>query len=78
MNNPKTGISDEAAVAEHDLMAQADREEQRLHPSDSMTEDPNERAAAGIGGAAPSHQPGTTRRKESIVDKIKDALHMNK
>ncbi|KAI9148180.1 hypothetical protein HJFPF1_12006 [Paramyrothecium foliicola] len=74
--NRSTGISDEAAVAEHDLMANAEREEQRLHPTDSMTEDPNEQSRpTGLGSSAPGKQPG---RKESIADKVKEALHLKK
>ena len=74
----KTGISDEAAIAEHDLMASAEREEQRLHPTDSMTEDPNESRSAGVGNAPSDNQAAGGRRKESIVDKVKDALHLKK
>ena len=50
-----------------------------LHPTDSMTEDPNQQErSSGIGGGTLGTQPGASRRKESIVDKVKDALHMKK
>lgn len=50
----------------------------QLHPTDSMTEDPNEQRSSGMGGGTLGNQPGASRRKESIVEKVKDALHMKK
>ncbi|KAK2616180.1 hypothetical protein QQS21_000812 [Conoideocrella luteorostrata] len=63
----QSGISDDAAVAEHDLIARAEEEEERMHPDSG-----NAAPATGVDTKA------TGDKKDGPLDKIKNALHMNK
>ncbi|KAF4464892.1 hypothetical protein FALBO_8267 [Fusarium albosuccineum] len=69
-----TGLNDETAVEAHDLIHNAEVEEQKMHGKDALTqEDMGEEGTtgktAGLGGQ---------QKKETTMDKVKDALHLNK
>ncbi|TWU70485.1 hypothetical protein ED733_000353 [Metarhizium rileyi] len=64
----KTGITDEAAIEGHDLIARAEEEEERMHPDKPAPR-------------MPVTNPGGDQmkpEKESTMDKVKHALHMDK
>ncbi|KAJ5166820.1 uncharacterized protein N7482_005601 [Penicillium canariense] len=70
------GITDEAARAEHDLINQAESEEQKLHGNeDSTRKDPYTSASSGDSAADNMAEGG---HHESKLDKIKDKLHIKK
>ncbi|KAM0433486.1 hypothetical protein ACHAPT_004366 [Fusarium lateritium] len=68
-----TGLSDEAAVETHDLIHNAEEEEQKLHGTHALTQEdsgPSEGKTAGLGG---QH-----KESSSTMDKVKEALHIKK
>ncbi|KAI5460546.1 hypothetical protein BGZ63DRAFT_454804 [Mariannaea sp. PMI_226] len=71
------GYTDEVADESHDLIHNAELEEQKLHGRDAMTEeDPGPMQKGSLGDAPPMQSTG--QQKESTMEKIKDALHMKK
>jgi hypothetical protein len=68
--HPPTGLSDEAATAEYDLIHQAEAEEQKLHPKDSMTEDPGQQTTP----SPATHSEVKSERRGSKFGKMKDTL----
>ncbi|KAH6971015.1 hypothetical protein BKA56DRAFT_678156 [Ilyonectria sp. MPI-CAGE-AT-0026] len=71
------GITDEVAIESHDLIHDAELEEQKLHGSHALTnEDPGPAERTGLGQAPPSSSKPA--HKESTMDKVKEALHMKK
>ncbi|GAO15166.1 uncharacterized protein UV8b_04673 [Ustilaginoidea virens] len=72
----ETGISDEAAIEERDLIAQAEDEERRLHPDKSTGSQP---ANTGSEHKEPTHVESSKEKKhESPLDKVKHVLHLDK
>ncbi|KAF7563628.1 hypothetical protein G7046_g547 [Stylonectria norvegica] len=73
--HPESGITDEAAIEGHDLIHNAEVEEQKLHGKDALTsEDPGPEQTASLKGT----QKGDKKNEPSAVDKVKDASNMNK
>ncbi|KAK7408471.1 hypothetical protein QQX98_009338 [Neonectria punicea] len=73
LHNP-TGITDEAAIEGHDLIHNAEVEEQKLHGKSAMTEaDPEPMQKSDLGDSSQG-----TKQGGSAMDKVKDALHMKK
>ncbi|KHN93925.1 uncharacterized protein MAM_08232 [Metarhizium album ARSEF 1941] len=75
MTNPRhpdyeTGITDEAAIEGHDLIARAEEEEERMHP------DKPEPAMPAVGH--PAEGQAKHGKKESTMEKVKHALHLDK
>jgi hypothetical protein len=66
----KTGISDEAATGEHDLIHQAELEEQKAHPRDSMTRTPQ----PGDNNTNLGSTENQGDKHESTLGKVKDTL----
>ncbi|KAM4055829.1 hypothetical protein HRG_008320 [Hirsutella rhossiliensis] len=70
-----SGITDEAAIEGHDLIHNAEVEEDKLHKHDDRRTAETKRADAP-GEAHTGHPEGA--HKESTLDKVKEALHLNK
>ncbi|PKX91245.1 uncharacterized protein P174DRAFT_444946 [Aspergillus novofumigatus IBT 16806] len=78
-----SGITDEAAIEGHDLIHQAELEEERMHESDNA---PHSDASQAVPSPTQTKYPDTSPRdphdtpqsqhKESTLDKIKEALHI--
>ncbi|KAH7310650.1 hypothetical protein B0I35DRAFT_481951 [Stachybotrys elegans] len=73
-----SGISDDAAEASHDLIHNAEVEEQRLHPNDSQTVRPYDEPATGDLGSSASGQTGSSGQKDSMMGKVKKAMNIGK
>ncbi|KPM42152.1 hypothetical protein AK830_g4411 [Neonectria ditissima] len=74
LHNP-TGITDEAAIEGHDLIHNAEVEEQKLHGKSAMTEeDPEPQQKSALGDSSQSD----TKKEGSAMDKVKEALNMKK
>ncbi|TFB02443.1 hypothetical protein CCMA1212_005707 [Trichoderma ghanense] len=76
--NPNSGITDEAAIEGHDLIHNAEVEEQKAHGDHALTQpdegdEPLNATKQTETGAA--HQ---TQRRHSAIDKVKEALHLKK
>ncbi|KAL7923730.1 hypothetical protein ACQKWADRAFT_289161 [Trichoderma austrokoningii] len=74
--NTTGGITDEAAIETHDLIHDAELEEQRSHGDHALTQ-------PDMGEEAPNaSKPMETGQKKqgrhSTMDKMKEALHFNK
>ncbi|KAH7127431.1 hypothetical protein EDB81DRAFT_951050 [Dactylonectria macrodidyma] len=67
------GITDEAAIEGHDLIHNAEVEEQKLHGSHALT---NEDLEPPAGKADLEQAPPSDQKKESTMDKVKEALNM--
>ncbi|KAM5342133.1 hypothetical protein ACJ41O_015164 [Fusarium nematophilum] len=66
-----TGLSDDMAVETHDLIHDAEAEEQKLHGTHALTQEdsgPSEETKGALGG----------EHKESTMDKLKETLHLKK
>ncbi|KAG8406032.1 hypothetical protein J3458_021373 [Metarhizium acridum] len=70
----ETGITDEAAIEGHDLIARAEEEEERMHPDKPEPAMPVSNPAAG----EPAAEQAKHGKKESTMDKVKHALHLDK
>ncbi|GFF86627.1 hypothetical protein IFM47457_07225 [Aspergillus lentulus] len=78
------GITDEAAIEGHDLIHQAELEEERMHENDDAPHSDVSQTAAPLPNqtkypdTSPRHPHDTpqSQHKESTLDKIKDALHI--
>ncbi|KAF4973966.1 hypothetical protein FZEAL_9073 [Fusarium zealandicum] len=66
-----TGITDEAATEGHDLIHDAEVEEQHLHGTHALTQEDS-----GPKGGTSSGKGG--EKKESTMDKVKEALNLGK
>ncbi|EOO04121.1 hypothetical protein UCRPA7_404 [Phaeoacremonium minimum UCRPA7] len=66
-----SGITDEAAVAEHDLIqhAEDDLNKAQGNQSNPVSGDPEQKKSYGLGEAP---------KQTSKVEKVKEALHINK
>jgi hypothetical protein len=77
------GYTDEVAEEGHDLIHNAEIEEQKLHGRDAMCADDPGPVDKGTLGDAPGQSMGSSTQKkqpgtESTMDKVKEALHMKK
>ncbi|KND87167.1 hypothetical protein TOPH_08217 [Tolypocladium ophioglossoides CBS 100239] len=81
-----SGITDEAAMEGHDLIQRAEEEEERAstwpsalheHDHDHDTAPKDGAQATGTLGDAPAGKTESAR-KESRLDKVKEALHLRK
>ncbi|KAF7557077.1 hypothetical protein G7Z17_g861 [Cylindrodendrum hubeiense] len=73
-----SGITDEVAIETHDLIHDAELEEQRLHGTKSLTEeDPGPPERSDLGDA-PHSDSKKAEHKGSTLDKVKEALHLKK
>ncbi|UNI15439.1 hypothetical protein JDV02_001973 [Purpureocillium takamizusanense] len=70
-----SGITDEAAIEGHDLIHNAELEEERLHEHDN--DQPKAQKPSGELGDAPANKEAP-HHKESTLDKVKEALHLKK
>ncbi|CAM1510666.1 Fc.00g010010.m01.CDS01 [Cosmosporella sp. VM-42] len=68
LHNP-TGITDEVGVEAHDLIHNAEMEEQKMHGKDAMcADDPGPKSGLG----------SESKDSKGPMEKVKDALHLNK
>ncbi|PFH58687.1 hypothetical protein XA68_13342 [Ophiocordyceps unilateralis] len=67
-----SGITDEAAIEGHDLIHNAEVEEERLHPDMPG----KKQAKEAPGGPAGDNKTGG--RESTTLDKVKEALHLKK
>ncbi|RCI13250.1 hypothetical protein L249_0616 [Ophiocordyceps polyrhachis-furcata BCC 54312] len=70
-----SGITDEAAIEGHDLIQRAEEEEEALHAHDH--DNPNKEQKKSALGDSPT-TADKTRGESSMLDKVKEALHMKK
>ncbi|KJZ74706.1 hypothetical protein HIM_05823 [Hirsutella minnesotensis 3608] len=68
-----SGITDEAAIEGHDLIHNAELEEERLHEHDNDQPAQQPKQTENLGGTSKD-----APRKESTLDKVKEALHLKK
>ncbi|EHK27079.1 uncharacterized protein TRIVIDRAFT_228996 [Trichoderma virens Gv29-8] len=74
----ETGITDEAAIEGHDLIHNAEIEEQRAHGDHALTQpDEGDEPLNVTKQAEPTASSGQGRR-HSTMDKVKEALHLKK
>ncbi|KAG2007922.1 hypothetical protein GB937_008114 [Aspergillus fischeri] len=80
-----SGITDEAAIEGHDLIHQAELEEERMHESDNAPHSDASRTAPSLNqtkypdtSPRDSYDTPLSQDKESILDKIKEALHLKR
>ncbi|KID83366.1 hypothetical protein MGU_09364 [Metarhizium guizhouense ARSEF 977] len=66
----ETGLTDEAVIEGHDLIQHAEEEEERMHPDKPEPTMPVANPPAG--------QQAKHEKKESTMDKVKHALHLDK
>jgi hypothetical protein len=79
-----SGITDEAAIEGHDLIHQAELEEERMHENDNAPHSdagqtaplPNQTKYPDTSPSDPHDTPQSHQHKESTLDKIKEALHI--
>ncbi|KAM0259325.1 hypothetical protein ACHAQJ_003355 [Trichoderma viride] len=76
MNNQPGGITDEAAIEGHDLIHNAEVEEQRAHGDQALTQ-PDE-GDAPPNATKQTETGGQNQRRHSTMDKVKEALHFKK
>ncbi|KAK3182176.1 hypothetical protein K4F52_006545 [Lecanicillium sp. MT-2017a] len=68
-----SGITGEAAIEAHDLIHDAEVEEERMHPTEGNT--------TSTGGTTQDKTTDNTSKDDgskSTMDKVKEALHMKK
>ncbi|KAL7948814.1 hypothetical protein V8C42DRAFT_312399 [Trichoderma barbatum] len=77
--HPESGITDEAAIEGHDLIHNAEIEEQRAHGDHALTQpDEGDEPLNVSKQAETGAHPGQGQRRHSAMDKVKEALHLNK
>ncbi|ODA81351.1 hypothetical protein RJ55_04316 [Drechmeria coniospora] len=80
-HHAETGITDEAAIEGHDLIHNAELEEERLEEERARTRSPSLCRPCTIMSADSHHADvlaDKPAKKESTMDKVKEALHMKK
>ncbi|CAG9986661.1 unnamed protein product [Clonostachys byssicola] len=76
-----SGYTDEVARETHDLIHNAEEEEQKAHPGHNLTQPDSGEDPAGLGSSSTSDQKHPQGRKSStskIGDKVKEVFHMKK
>ncbi|KAL7913988.1 hypothetical protein GGI35DRAFT_475829 [Trichoderma velutinum] len=73
----ETGITDEAAIEGHDLIHNAEVEEQRAHGDQALTQ-PDEGDEPLNVTKQSEPMAGQGQRRHSAMDKVKEALHLSK
>ncbi|KAL7936534.1 hypothetical protein V8C35DRAFT_277955 [Trichoderma chlorosporum] len=77
--HPESGITDEAAIEGHDLIHNAEVEEQRAHGDQALTQPDEGDEPLNVSKQTETGMaPGQTQRRHSTMDKVKEALHLNK
>ncbi|KAF3062764.1 hypothetical protein TsFJ059_006396 [Trichoderma semiorbis] len=74
----ETGITDEAAIEGHDLIHNAEVEEQRAHGDQALTQPDEGDAPLNATKQSEPAMAGQTGRRHSAMDKIKETLHLKK
>ncbi|KYK62121.1 hypothetical protein DCS_03268 [Drechmeria coniospora] len=85
-HHAETGITDEAAIEGHDLIHNAELEEERLEEERARTRSPSLCRPCTTHDSNVSHDSShhadvladKPAKKESTMDKVKEALHMKK
>ncbi|KAL7793638.1 hypothetical protein V8C37DRAFT_103274 [Trichoderma ceciliae] len=74
------GITDEAAIEGHDLIHNAEIEEQRAHGDQALTQpdEGEEQLNATKQTETGTSSSGQKQRRHSTMDKVKEALHIKK
>ncbi|KAF3769697.1 hypothetical protein M406DRAFT_354110 [Cryphonectria parasitica EP155] len=70
-----SGITDNAATQAHDLVEQAEIEEQKVQGDDAMIGGVK---TTGLEGSAPDGGKQTGGGQKSTLDKVKETLHLKK